>query len=178
MSPDWVEWSISIDSICYMTSPNLLERLQSQAREADDLHERSRRLLVDSVRAGAAAGLSQREIAQAIGRSQPEVSRLLRFHGATALGRRVHLNRTLILRMLADAGGSNVRVFGSVARGADHPGSDLDLLVEFADAPSLLTLGRLEARIGKVIDAQVDVIPASSLKSHIADTATNEAVAL
>lgn len=166
------------DSICYMPSSNLFTRLRSQAREADDLHSRSRRLLVNSVRTGAAAGLSQREIARAVGRSQPEVSRLLRFHSATAIGRRVHLNRSRILRMLADAGGSNIRVFGSVARGNDRPDSDVDLLVDFAEPPSLFMLGRLEAQIGELIDAKVDVVPADGLKPHIADTALKEAVAL
>ena len=80
--------------------------------------------------------------------------------------------------MLADAGGSNVRVFGSVARGNDHPDSDVDLLVDFAEPPSLFMLGRLEAQIGELIDAKVDVVPADGLKPHIADTALKEAVAL
>lgn len=45
--------------------------------------------LVGAVRAAAAAGMTQTEIAAAIGRSQPEVSRLLRFHGRSPLARRV-----------------------------------------------------------------------------------------
>jgi uncharacterized protein len=161
-----------------MHSSDLLAKLEMQAREADELHNRSRRLLVDSVRTGAAAGLSQRAIARAIGRSQPEVSRLLRFHGTTALGRRLHLNRSRILQKLADAGGSNVRVFGSVARGDDRPDSDVDLLVDFAEPPSLFMLGRLEAQMGDLLGASVDIVPADALKPHITDTAVKEAIAL
>lgn len=169
---------VSADSICYMSSSSLLARLELQAREADRLHELSRRLLVNSARAGASAGLSQREIARAIGRSQPEVSRLLRFHGVTALGRGLHRNRVSILRMLTDAGGTNVRVFGSVARGDDHPDSDVDLLVDFTKPPSLFTLGRLEAQIGELVQAEVDIVPAGGLKPHVAKAALREAIAL
>ena len=80
--------------------------------------------------------------------------------------------------MLANASGSNIRVFGSVARGNDRPDSDVDLLVGFAEPPSLFTLGRLESTIGELIDAEVDIVPANGLKPHIADTAIEGAVAL
>ena len=40
--------------------------------------------------------------------------------------------RDHILRIAAQHGASNVRVFGSVARGEAGPGSDLDLLVSLA----------------------------------------------
>jgi hypothetical protein len=121
----------AVDSICYMTVDETTAQIRRDARSADELHEESRRLLVGSVRAGAAAGLSQRQISDAIGRSQPEVSRLLRFHGQSELGRTLERNRTAILKVLSAGGARNVRVFGSVSRGDDKPGSDIDLLADF-----------------------------------------------
>ena len=59
--------------------------------------------------------MTQTEIATAIGRSQPEVSRLLHFHGTSPHARRVRAHASDIRRIVAQAGGSHVRVFGSVA---------------------------------------------------------------
>ncbi len=70
-----------------MSTVSTVEQLQAEARAADLLYVRSRKILVDAVRAGIKAGLSQRDIAEAVGRSQPEVSRLVRFHGQTPLGK-------------------------------------------------------------------------------------------
>ena len=44
----------------------------------------------------------------------------------------VREKRSDILQIAARHGASNVRVFGSVARGEAGPGSDLDLLVSLA----------------------------------------------
>jgi predicted nucleotidyltransferase len=46
-------------------------------------------------------------------------------------------HRKEILRVAADSGARNLRVFGSVARGDAKPGSDVDLLVEFEAGRSL-----------------------------------------
>ncbi len=44
--------------------------------------------------------------------------------------------RDQIIRLVTEHGGANVRVFGSVARGAAGPESDIDLLVDgLEDAP-------------------------------------------
>ena len=51
-----------------------------------------------------------------------------------------------ILRIAAQHGAHNVRVFGSVARGEAGPDSDVDLLVELESARSLLDLGGLLLR--------------------------------
>ena len=156
----------------------LLERLRADARAADALHERSRQLLVSAVRTGAAAGLSQREIAAAIERSQPEVSRLLRFQGQSGLGRRLARNRRRVLATARAYGARDVRVFGSVARGTDGPDSDIDLLVELPEAVSLFTLARLERDLAELLGAKVDVVPSGSLRSNLADQVLSEAVPL
>ena len=161
-----------------MSDFQALMRIQTCAREADELHERSRKMLVDSVRFGAAAGLTQRQISEAIGRSQPEVSRLLRFHGHTPLGRLLASKRRPLLKLLASAGGKNVRVFGSVSRGEDKPGSDVDLLIDFIAPISLFSLSRLEVAAASIVGASVDVVPSSSLRLNLAETVRAEAVAL
>jgi predicted nucleotidyltransferase len=148
------------------------------AAEADELHERSRALLVATVRKGVVEGLSQREIAEAVGRSQPEVSRLLRFQGASPLARRLAANRRDVSRIARRHGATNVRVFGSVARGTDNPNSDIDLLVDLAPGMGLFALARLEFELGELLDARVDVSPARSLRANLSEQVMSEAVPL
>jgi predicted nucleotidyltransferase len=50
------------------------------------------------------------------------------------------------------------RLFGSVARGESHPGSDLDLLVEMDADRSLLDLVGLEQDLEELLDRPVDVL--------------------
>jgi uncharacterized protein with HEPN domain len=52
----------------------------------------------------------------------------------------VKAKRSEILRLAAQHGARNVRVFGSLARGQADPDSDLDLLVEMDEGRSLLGL--------------------------------------
>lgn len=148
------------------------------AQSADELHKRSRALLVGAVRAGAAAGLSQREIAMAVGRSQPEISRLLRFHGTSPLGRRVAINRKKIIDLAAAYGIRNIRVFVSVAQGTDGPDSDLDLLVGLEPRTSLFTLARLENDLAELLDTKVDVVPTRNLRKHLISQVLDEAIPL
>lgn len=114
----------------------------------------------------------------AIGRSQPEVSRLLRFRATSELGRRLTENRRSILDMAAAHGIRNLRVFGSVARGVDSDGSDIDLLANVPADTSLFTLARLEHELELLLDAKVDIVPAGSLRMHLADRVLAEAVPL
>lgn len=161
-----------------MNEVQALMRIRNDARAADELHERSRKMLVDSVRFGAAAGLTQRQISDAIGRSQPEVSRLLRFHGRTPLGRLVEAERRSLLGLVAAAGGKNVRVFGSVSRGEDKMGSDVDLLVDFIKPVSLFGLSRLESAAASILGVTVDVVPSATLRPNVAENVRAEAVPL
>jgi hypothetical protein len=161
-----------------MSSESLVEKLREDARAADELHERSRRILVETARAAAAAGMTQREISNVIRRSQPEVSRLLRFHGRSPLGRVLEKNRAAVLRALSSAGAQNPRVFGSVSRGDDKPGSDVDIMVDFPTALSLFALARLERELSDILGAPVDVVRAKSLLDNIAPAALREAIPL
>ena len=156
------------DSICYMSNTaDLVRRLEAEAKAADQLHAQSRQLLTQAIRAGAAAGLTQREIASAVGRSQPEVSRLLRFHGNSDRARALSSKRRSVLKLLREHHGQSPRVFGSVATGRDTETSDIDLVVDFHYPPSLLGLARLERALTDAVGYPVDVTPSSQLPEHI-----------
>ncbi|MFN8045784.1 MAG: nucleotidyltransferase domain-containing protein [Dermatophilaceae bacterium] len=152
--------------------------LAEVARESDALVRRARDQLVQAVRAAAADGMTQAQIAAEIGRSQPEVSRLLRFHGTSPLARRLRQARSEVLRLIAAEGGRDVRVFGSVARGDDDDRSDIDLLFSMTNPLSLLELGRLERQVSSAIGAPVDLVPESSLRPDLRDGVLGEAVVL
>ncbi len=46
--------------------------------------------------------------------------------------------RDQIVELAEKRGAHNIRVFGSIARGDQHPGSDIDFLVDFEPGRSLL----------------------------------------
>lgn len=156
----------------------VLAQLAADAQAADELHARSRAMLVDAVRAGTAAGLSQREIASAIGRSQPEVSRLLRFHGVTKHGKSLSAHRREVIGVIRSQGGRNPRVFGSVARGQDGESSDIDLLVDFEEAKSLFQIAELEQQLAGLLGAPVDIVTASSLRPNVRQHVLKDAIPL
>lgn len=155
-----------------------IQSLRNAGKEADRLHQQSRDLLVSSVRQAARDGLSQRQIAAAIGRSQPEVSRLLRFSPQSELGHRLSSHRLDILRLARQHGVSSLRVFGSVARGTDTESSDIDLLVDVSSETGMFALARFERDVSSLLEHRVDVVPEQSLKPGVAATVLKEAIPL
>ena len=148
------------------------------ARRSDQAVARARAELVSTVRRAAAEGLTQTQIAREIGRSQPEVSRLLRFHGTSPLAQRLRRSAGQVRQIVAEAGGDRVRVFGSVATGSDRPDSDVDLLFTMGAPLSLMDLARLEQRLEAAVGAQVDLVPDTSIRPELRDRVLAEAVAL
>jgi predicted nucleotidyltransferase len=90
----------------------------------------------------------------------------------------VRRRRAEILRLTARYGASNVRVFGSVARGDASSESDVDLLVEFEPGRSLLDLVGLELDLRDLLGLHVDVATVASLKDRIRPRVLAEAVPL
>lgn len=158
--------------------PITTDALREISQRAEALHRQSRDLLTTAVRRAAREGYSQRQIAAAIGRSQPEVSRLLRFVPRSDHGRLLAAHRREILALARNNGVSNVRVFGSTARGSDGPSSDIDLLVDVGPGVGLFDLARLELALTDRLDLSVDLVPATMLRDRIADEVLNEAVPL
>lgn len=138
------------------------------------------------------AGMTQTELAQAVGvtqtvvsayergRRQPTLPTLCRLLAAAGFAPSLELQpleratqRRLIdevrshldeiHEVAARHGASNVRVFGSVASGDDDEGSDIDLLVDLDDEADLFSLVRLERELSDVLGVDVDVVPASAV---------------
>lgn len=77
------------------------------------------------------------------------------------------LHRARILQLAREHGASNVRVFGSAARGADRDGSDLDLLVDVDERATLFTLAGLEQALRDLLGVAVDVRTPAEISHHI-----------
>lgn len=71
--------------------------------------------------------------------------------------------RNEILRIATRYGASNLRVFGSVARGDDRPSSDIDLLVDMAPERSLLDVVGLGQDLEALLERHVDVLTDAGL---------------
>jgi uncharacterized protein len=83
-----------------------------------------------------------------------------------------------ILRLAASHGATNVRVFGSVARGEADERSDVDFLVEMRRGRSLLDLGGLLVDLQELLGQRVDVVTERGLKARIRDRVLREAIPL
>jgi predicted nucleotidyltransferase len=86
--------------------------------------------------------------------------------------------REEILRLAAERGARNVRVFGSVARGEGDATSDIDFLVDLEPGRSLLDLGRLQRDLERLLAAKVDVVSARGLRTRVRQRILRDAVAL
>lgn len=84
-----------------------------------------------------------------------------------------------ILAIAERHGASNVRVFGSVARGEAGPDSDVDVLVDLEPGRTLLDHGQLQADLENLLGCRVDVITDRGLlRSHVRGRVLEEAVQL
>ena len=169
---------MGLHSICYSSPVVVVADLAEVARRSDEAVRDARAELVHAVREAARQGLTQAQIAQLIGRSQPEVSRLLRFHGHGPLALRLRRHAREVRDLIDQAGGGNVRVFGSVATGAERAGSDIDLLFDMGAPMGLMELGTLERRLSVLLGAPVDLIPAAALRPDLRDRVLAAAVTL
>lgn len=139
-----------------------------------------------------AAGLTQAELARRAGTSQPTIAayesgdkvptvgtlerllraagtelRAVRSTGTRRSGRGLRLvkeHRREILDLAARHHAGNVRVFGSVARGEEREGSDIDLLVDLEAGSSLIDQVRLRRDLTHLLGVEVDVLSSGGLR--------------
>lgn len=137
-----------------------------------------------------AAGMSQLELARAARVPQPNLSAYengRRTPSADVVERiaramtgppssRVAQHRERIRSVVAEHRAASPRIFGSVARGDDEPGSDLDLLVDFADEATLLDEVGLRLALRDLLQIEVDVVAADTLRGELRDRILREAV--
>ena len=64
-------------------------------------------------------------------------------------------------------GVDSLGVFGSYARGEIKRSSDLDLLVEFGQAPTMFEFVRLERYLATILGVKVDLVMKTALKPEI-----------
>lgn len=96
----------------------------------------------------------------------------------TPLGRRLRQHRRAARELAEARGARNVRVFGSVARGDEHPESDIDLLVDLEPGVGLVGLAGLTRELTELLGVEVDVVPAENLKARFRDEVLAEAIPL
>lgn len=150
----------------------------SNARHEEDV-ARLRRVL--ALRAMVASGMSQREIAEALGITQPAVSQQLKYAPALA---EVHPEALLeaaapVLKALAaEHGYSRLSVFGSVARHQARQDSDIDLIVAAPADTSSFGFVRFKQLIEQVLGRPIDLIEFGGLKPKLDDDIRREAVPL
>src|SRR6516225_3417785 len=94
------------------------------------------------------------------------------------VGQRVRRRRQDLIAAAAAYGVTNLRVFGSVARGTDRPDSDLDLLADLPPDMGLFDLGRVQAELEAIVGSQVDLVPAGDLKPGVRARADRDLVVL
>ena len=70
---------------------------------------------------------------------------------------------------------ANLEVFGSYVRHEEKTNSDLDVLVTFNKAPSLLKFIRLENQLSDALGVKVDLVLKDSLKPAIGKRILSEA---
>ncbi|MFC8922012.1 nucleotidyltransferase family protein [Cellulosimicrobium sp. NPDC057127] len=163
--------------------------LEGAGARADTMRAEAGATLERAVRQAHDLGWSQRRTAVALGRSQPEVKRLLdralshegprpsqeHRHGSV-LDDVLRVKRDEVVEAAARHGARHVRVFGSVAAGGERPDSDVDLLVDLDDRVGLFGLGALQAELEQILGRPVDVVPERTLRDAV--RATIEAIPL
>lgn len=75
-------------------------------------------------------------------------------------------NRDAIRRVVESHHARNARVFGSVLRGQDTDGSDLDLLIDPTPDTTLFDIGALRYELGQLLDVPVDVLTPNALPDN------------
>ena len=95
-----------------------------------------------------------------------------------ALDQLLAANRDEILRICAQQGALNIRVFGSMARGEAGPDSDVDLLVEMGPEHSSWFPGGLLMDLQDLLGPRVDIATADGLHWYIRERVLNDAIPL
>jgi predicted nucleotidyltransferase len=84
-------------------------------------------------------------------------------------------HRDVIRQVVLANRASNPRIFGSVAKGEDTEGSDLDLLVDGTEDMSLFDLARIEIRLSEILGVPVEVRTPFEISSRYRDAVLSEA---
>jgi predicted nucleotidyltransferase len=98
--------------------------------------------------------------------------------GMRPLRQLVESRREEIKAIVARHHGRSVSIFGSVARGDEQAGSDIDFLVELAPGTRPFELLAIGVELEEALGVKVDVGTPDSLREHLQGEALAEAVRL
>ena len=84
-------------------------------------------------------------------------------------------HRDKLLAIAAGHGASNLRVFGSVAKGADKEGSDIDILVDVPFGTSLFQFAGLVIDFEEALGVKVDLCTEAQLHPKLKNRILAEA---
>ena len=87
---------------------------------------------------------------------------------------RVH--REAVRHVVESNRASNARVFGSVARGDDAEGSDIDILIDPTPDTTLFDIGAIRHELQELLGVSVDVLTPRALPENFRATVLAEAV--
>ena len=85
-------------------------------------------------------------------------------------------HRADVLKLAAKYGATDIRVFGSVARGDSDDLSDIDLLVRMTPGRSVFDIGGLLMDLQDLLGRRVDVVTERGLRPRIREQVLREAV--
>ena len=85
-------------------------------------------------------------------------------------------HRADVLRLAAQYGATDVRVFGSVARGDANESSDIDFLVRMSPGRSVFDIGGLLMDLQDLLGTRVDVVTERGLRPRMRERVLRDAV--
>ena len=96
----------------------------------------------------------------------------------STITQQIQTQRQAILHLAQTYGATNLRIFGSVARGEDTPTSDLDMIIDLEPNRSLFDLGGLAMDLQDLLGCPVDIVTEKGLKQRIRARVLREAINL
>ena len=87
-------------------------------------------------------------------------------------------HREGILSIAHKNGAVKIRLFGSAVRGADRPGSDLDVLVDLEQGRTLLDIVAIKQDLEDLLHVPVDVVTERSVSPYMREEILRQAAAL
>nr|WP_198981964.1 nucleotidyltransferase family protein [Herbaspirillum sp. ASV7] len=85
-------------------------------------------------------------------------------------------NRAAIRHVVESHRARNARVFGSVLRGQDAEGSDLDILIDPTPETSLMDVAAIQVELQRLLGVSVDVLTPRALPEALRRQILSEAI--
>ena len=163
------------DKVPYVTVMDTLRRTRHQEEVLRLRRYMAMRILADE-------GCAQRDIAEALGSSQPAVSQQLVTAkariGRVPVSTALEAAAPLLVDRAASMGFSDLAVFGSAARGSARPDSDVDLIAKEPPGATFTTIREFRDFAAGVLGVPVDFVTYGGLRPGVDDDVLADAVPL